>query len=262
MANQTNNSASTSSTPTTTLTKMSNNNNNTTTTSTGTPTTTSTSINLPTVVVTTATQQQQAAAAAAQNLLTNSSSSNTTTHSALLQNTNAILDVVLCKLNTPYHIINDPRLLDCGHSACLQCIIQMKDTDKNLKCIYCNSIHKIPLDTSKLTVNKNLQTFIKYNFKQNLNQNFLKQFEDSMTSLEGIYIIRKYLKNLVIFFFFFFCFVEKFQTQTANAENLDQYLNLVENDVQTKIENMKVSLEKLGEQFCQNIRTIRKELQK
>ena len=127
------------------------------------------------------TQQQQAAAAAAQNLLANASSQ----HSALLQNTNAILDVVLCKLNSSYHIINDPRILDCGHSACLACIVQLRDTDKNLKCNYCNSLHKIPLDTNKLTVNKNLQTFIKYNFKQNLNQNFLKQFEDSMTSLEG-----------------------------------------------------------------------------
>jgi transcription elongation factor Elf1 len=184
MANQTqnNSSSSTTKTPSTTTTTT------TTTMSNNSTSTSANSINLPTVVVTTATQQQQAAAAAAQNLLLNISA-NSSQNAALLQNTTAILDVVLCKLNTSYHIINDPRILDCGHSACLSCIIQLKDTDKNLKCNYCNSIHKIPLDTNKLTVNKNLQTFIKYNFKQNLNQNFLKQFDDSMTSLEGNYNI-------------------------------------------------------------------------
>ena len=180
MANQTtqNNSTSSSSSSKTTSTS---------TTTMSSTSTSANSINLPTVVVTTASQQQQAAAAAAQNLLLNISanSSQNVNSAALLQNTTAILDVVLCKLNSSYHIINDPRILDCGHSACLSCIIQLKDSDKNLKCNYCNSIHKIPLDTNKLTVNKNLQTFIKYNFKQNLNQNFLKQFEDSMTSLEG-----------------------------------------------------------------------------
>ena len=193
MANQTstkqnNNSSSTASSTTAPSSSSSSSSTTTTTTnstmSNSTSVTTS-SINIPTVVVTTASQQQQAAAAAAQNLLLNISANSATNSAALLQNTTAILDVVLCKLNASYHIINDPRILECGHSACLSCILQLKDTDKNLKCNYCNSVHKISLDTNKLTVNKNLQTFIKYNFKQNLNQNFLKQFEDSMTSLEG-----------------------------------------------------------------------------
>ena len=45
-------------------------------------------------------------------------------------------------------------------------------------------------------------------------------------------------------------------------ENFDQYLTLVQNDVQMKVETMKNHLEKYGEQFVENLKTIRKEVQK
>ncbi len=99
---------------------------------------------------------------------------------------NGVFDLIMCKLITPYHIINDPRLLDCGFSACYSCILACKDSDKNLKCIFCNNTHRI--DTNKLQVNKNLHNFLKLNLKQNFNQNLMKQFEDSITlcSFEGM----------------------------------------------------------------------------
>ena len=56
--------------------------------------------------------------------------------------------------------------------------------------------------------------------------------------------------------------IEKLQAQNNNVENLDQYLNFIENDVKLKIDTMKQNLEKLGEQFIQNIKSIRKEFQK
>lgn len=43
-------------------------------------------------------------------------------------------------------------------------------------------------------------------------------------------------------------------------DNFEQYLTLVENDVQMKIEGMKSQLEKYGEQFIENIKAIRKEV--
>lgn len=98
-------------------------------------------------------------------------------------NGTALIEMIMCKLVTPFHIINDPRLLECGSSACLDCILSVKDTERNLKCPYCNSIHKIPTDTTKLISNKNLQTFLKLNFSD-LNQNFSKQLEESMFVLE------------------------------------------------------------------------------
>jgi hypothetical protein len=45
-------------------------------------------------------------------------------------------------------------------------------------------------------------------------------------------------------------------------ENFDQYLTLVQNDVQLKIDTLKTHLEKYGEQFIDNLKTIRKEVQK
>ena len=94
-----------------------------------------------------------------------------------------LLDLIMCKLVAPYHVVNDPRMLDCGASACHRCIASCKDAERNLKCPYCNGVHKIPLDSNKLIVNKNLQSFIKINLKQ-INDNFSKQLEDSMFALE------------------------------------------------------------------------------
>ena len=98
-------------------------------------------------------------------------------------NGTALIEMIMCKLVTPFHVINDPRLLECGSSACFDCIMSVKDNDRNLKCPYCNGIHKIPVDNSKLISNKNLQTFLKINFAD-LNHNFNKQLEDSMTAFE------------------------------------------------------------------------------
>lgn len=61
---------------------------------------------------------------------------------------------------------------------------------------------------------------------------------------------------------FFFFVIEKIQSQNLAMENFDQYLNLVQNDVQLKIEAMKTHLEKYAEQFIDNLNLIRKEVQK
>ncbi|CAF0709214.1 unnamed protein product [Brachionus calyciflorus] len=172
---------------------------------------------------------------------TSTSSTPSNSESAIIKvnnNGTALIEMIMCKLVTPFHVINDPRLLECGSSACLDCIMSIKDNDRNLKCPYCNNIHKIPVDTSKLISNKNLQTFLKINFAD-LNQNFNKQLEDSMFALE-----------------------QKIQTQNMAMENFDNYLTLVQNDVQMKIENMKNQLEKYAEQFLDSIKVVRKEVQK
>ena len=93
------------------------------------------------------------------------------------------LDLIMCKLVAPFHVVNDPRLLECGSSACYQCIVSTRDSERNLKCPYCNNVHKIPADANKLIVNKNLQNFLKVNLKQ-INQSFSKHLEDSMFALE------------------------------------------------------------------------------
>lgn len=92
-------------------------------------------------------------------------------------------DLIICKLVAPYHIINDPRLLECGHSACANCIVSLGKQHQAVKCPYCQLAHKLPTDPAKLIVNRNLQTFLKLNLAQ-MNQNFTKQLEDSMFALE------------------------------------------------------------------------------
>lgn len=92
-----------------------------------------------------------------------------------------LLNLVMCKLTTPHHLIQDPRLLECGSSACYQCIISSKDQDRNLKCYYCNGVHKIPSDAAgKLVVNKSLEMILKNETKINFN----KLMENSIFSVE------------------------------------------------------------------------------
>jgi hypothetical protein len=97
------------------------------------------------------------------------------------------------------------------------------NSQNNLTCPYCNNVHNIAADVNKLIVNKNLQTFVKSNlFRQDPSAKALSQ----------------------------------------SMESFDQYLTFVQNDVQMKIETMKTHLEKYGEQFIDNLKLIRKEVQK
>jgi hypothetical protein len=117
-------------------------------------------------------------------MASSSTSSANASSGGLSTNTNsALLDLIMCKLVAPYHVVNDPRMLECGSSACYQCIISSKDNERNIKCPYCNGVHKVPADSNKLVVNKNLQNFLKINYRH-MNQNFSKQLEDSMFALE------------------------------------------------------------------------------
>ena len=142
----------------------------------------------------------------------NSSNSNT-----------ALLDLITCKLVAPFHVVNDPRMLDCGSSACFSCIMSSKDSERNLKCPYCNKIHTIPMDTSKIVANKNLQNFLKINFRQ-LNQGFSKQLEDSMFALE---------RKCFSFIFFFVAVLRRllneasFAKLSLNNNNLYHFRKLI-----------------------------------
>lgn len=115
----------------------------------------------------------------------NDNGSTTTTAAATVAAASMLnaADLIICKLVAPYHIINDPRLLECGHSACANCIVSLGKQHQAVKCPYCQLAHKLPTDPAKLIVNRNLQTFLKLNLAQ-MNQNFTKQLEDSMFALE------------------------------------------------------------------------------
>lgn len=165
----------------------------------------------------------------------NCTSNNSLNNQAILisnnNNTNnaSLLDLIRCKLSVPFHVVNDPRLLECGSSACFQCIMSNKNGQNNqLKCPYCKGVHTIPVDVNKLIVNKNLEGFLRNN-------------NESMLGL-GM--------------------EQRVQTQSMSMENFDQYLTLVQNDVQMKVETMKTHLEKYSEQFIENLKLIRKEVQK
>jgi uncharacterized C2H2 Zn-finger protein len=106
-----------------------------------------------------------------------------------------IIDLITCKFASPTHSYVDPRLLECGASACYSCIVTHKDPDKNVKCPFCQGVHKITHD-SKLIVNKSLQNFLKscqnpaaavQNKQQPQTQHhFVKYLDESLLAVEGI----------------------------------------------------------------------------
>lgn len=99
-----------------------------------------------------------------------------------LTNNLSILDLLKCKLSTSFHMVNDPRLLECGATACFQCILHQKDSENKLNCPCCNNIHCIPSNANKLIVNKNLQAFLSVNLQQ------INHLEDTMSLLDRIHI--------------------------------------------------------------------------
>lgn len=137
----------------------------------------------------------------------NNNNNNTANSNGLNGNT-GMIDLIMCKLTSPFHVINDPRLLECGSSACFQCIISLKDNERNIKCTYCNGVHKVPMDLNKLLINKNLQNFLKTNMRQ-INQSFSKQLEDSLYAFDrkNLQILKSSLKLKAKLTFFFKSFI-------------------------------------------------------
>ena len=95
-----------------------------------------------------------------------------------------IIDLITCKFVIPFHVLNDPRLLECGSSACLRCIQECRDTECNLKCPNCKIIHNTPVDSNKLIVNNNLQSFINSYLKVK-NDKFQNKLQNSFITWES-----------------------------------------------------------------------------
>lgn len=60
----------------------------------------------------------------------------------------------------------------------------------------------------------------------------------------------------------YYYYIEKIQNQKTSIVNFDQYLQLVQNDVLLKVDTMKAYLDICAEQFTDNLKLIRKEVQK
>ena len=94
-----------------------------------------------------------------------------------------IKDLITCKLVVPFHVLHDPRMLECGTSVCLKCIESRINSESILSCPNCNNMHSIS-NSHSLIVNKNLQSFINSNLKQ-INENFNNQLEDSICASQN-----------------------------------------------------------------------------
>ena len=61
---------------------------------------------------------------------------------------------------------------------------------------------------------------------------------------------------------FFSLFAEKINSSQLIAENFEQYINLVQNDVQMKLDTMKSHMDKYAQHFIENLKNMKKEVQK
>ena len=71
-----------------------------------------------------------------------------------------IIDLITCKLVLPFHVLHDPRMLECGTSVCLKCIESRKNSESILSCPNCNNMHFIS-NSHSLIIN-NVCSIISY----------------------------------------------------------------------------------------------------
>jgi hypothetical protein len=99
-----------------------------------------------------------------------------------------------CKLN-PYkkpHLLSNPHLLPCGHSACLECIYQQYNLFKiSLTCVLCNQEHKLAKQLDSAVPSTTISGFL----SQNLFDMIIDENKTFISDL-GILVI---LKNKYLF---------------------------------------------------------------
>ena len=95
--------------------------------------------------------------------------------------TKNILDTIQCYANKQKHILLDPILLDCGHTACKQCVLGIE----RFYCNYdnCNQLMEINDETCLKTV-KSIERLIESNFNE-LYERIFQEYTQILNSFEG-----------------------------------------------------------------------------
>ena len=92
-----------------------------------------------------------------------------------------VLDTIQCYANKQSHILLDPILLDCGHTACKKCVLEMERFHCNYK--NCNQLIELNDETSLKTV-KSIERLIESNFKELYEKNY-QEYSEILSSIEG-----------------------------------------------------------------------------
>jgi hypothetical protein len=101
------------------------------------------------------------------------------------------MDNCICDLISD-HILNNPKVLPCGFSACLKCLTKLLDKNGKLDCKCCNQSHLIN-EPDKLISNVKIATMIKNNSK-NFTTELVDRLQKIVNSLQSK-LIFLFLKN-------------------------------------------------------------------
>jgi hypothetical protein len=104
-----------------------------------------------------------------------------------------------CKFKSPFkppHLLSNPHLLPCGHSACLECIYRQYNLFKlSLTCVQCNQEHKLAKQLDLAVPSISISGFL----SQNLIHMIIEENKTFISDL-GILVI---LKNKYLFLIIF-----------------------------------------------------------
>jgi hypothetical protein len=91
-----------------------------------------------------------------------------------------ILNIIYCNASEKKHILNEPILLQCGHSACKRCAIEKRI----FRCNYesCNHLNVFQ-DGNKLKIVKSIDILIQSHYKE-LYENTVGEFNDIIRNIE------------------------------------------------------------------------------
>ena len=97
------------------------------------------------------------------------------------------LETIQCYATKYQHILYEPILLECGHSACKKCAIEIGQFYCNYK--NCNQLIEIN-EASQLKSVKSIEHLIESNFNH-LYENNVRGFTQILTSIQGIFLKAK-----------------------------------------------------------------------
>ena len=152
------------------------------------------------------------------------------------------VDEAFCRFNNPFkqpHLLSNPYLFICGHSACLDCIHQNYNIfKKNIKCLVCEKLHRLP---------QQLESMDKSTMSELLNKDLFIFLIDKNKKLVHDFGMHFYFYVLAFFFIRL-----KFVSEEL-WECYENKFDYIANEIEVKIESLKAEVENKGDELINKI---------
>lgn len=143
-----------------------------------------------------------------------------------------IQQILNCCMSKEKHFLNEPIVLDCGHSACRQCIVNKRGCEFKCEFSGCDKTHKMK-SLSHLTPNLTVPVLIS-SYRKEIIETLKGDYENQLILLQDL----------------------------INGHQIDENCKNLKNEIKSKIESLKTDLDNIGSTMCERVESLKEDMKR